>query len=306
MSCVHSIPRSVISRRRILACSGFALLSAASSAFAGQVTDAAGHVTSASGAKRIVSIGSAATEILVELGFGDSIVAIDSTSKGVLPDGKAPDIGYMRALAAEGILAQTPDLIVATMDSGPKEVIEALRASGVPLLQLPIEPTVNGIITKVSMLGAVLDAKDKADALSARVKNQAEDLSTKVATAKSSPKALFILGMGGNRLTVGGAGTAANAVLDMAGAINIAKDLDGYKPFSPELVVANPPEVVVLMANEGHEAAVAKLYENAALAATPAAMNKAVFPVDGAALLSFGTRTLDQAVMLAEKLHGKV
>ena len=297
---------SFVSRRQILAASGLGLLGFSTHGFAGQVTDAAGHVIVVSTTKRIVSIGSASTEILVELGFADNIVAIDSTSKGVLAEGKVPDIGYMRALAAEGILAQTPDLIVATMDSGPKEVIEALRASGVPLLQLPVEPTVNGIITKISMLGVVLDVKDKAGSLSTRIKQQADDLSKRVALVKSSPKALFILGMGGNRLTVGGAGTAANAVLEMAGAQNIAKDLEGYKPFSPELVVATPPDVVVMMVNGGHEAAVAKLYENAALAATPAAKNKAVFPVDGAALLSFGTRTLDQAVMLAEKLHGKV
>jgi iron complex transport system substrate-binding protein len=303
----RSVIRSrAFTRRAFLAFAGLLVLPLSNAALAGEVVDAAGLKIAASAPKRIVSIGSASTEILVELGFSERIVAVDTTSQGVIADGHAPDIGYMRALAAEGILAQSPDLIVATMDSGPKEVIETLRASGVPLLQLPIEPTIDSIIAKISMLGSLLDVQAKADALVAQVRKQADELSQTANGASSKPKALFILSMANNRMTVGGKGTAANAVLELAGATNIANDVEGYKPFSPELVVANPPDVIVIMTNQGHGALAAKVMENEALAATPAAKNKALFPVDGAALLSFGTRTLHAASALAKTIHGGV
>ena len=298
------IGSSTFTRRTFLAFAGLAVLPLSNPVLAGEVVDAAGLKVTANGPKRIVSIGSASTEILVELGFSERIVAVDTTSEGVIADGHAPDIGYMRALAAEGILAQTPDLIVATMDSGPKEVIETLRASGVPLLQLPVTPTIDSIITKINMLGSLLDVQAKADALSAQVRQQAIDLSQMAANASNKPKALFMLSMSNNRMTVGGKGTAADAVLELAGATNIAGDIEGYKPFSPEIVVTNPPDVIVIMTNQGHDAMAAKVLENEALAATPAAKSKALFLVDGAALLSFGTRTLHAASALAKTIHG--
>ena len=300
------IGSSTFTRRALLAFAGLAVLPLSNPALAGEVVDAAGLKVTANGPKRIVSIGSASTEILVELGFSERIVAVDTTSEGVIADGHAPDIGYMRALAAEGILAQTPDLIVATMDSGPKEVIETLRASGVPLLQLPVTPTIDSIITKINILGSLLDVQAKADALSAQVRRQATDLSQMAANASNKPKALFMLSMSNNRMTVGGKGTAADAVLELAGATNIAGDIEGYKPFSPEIVVTNPPDVIVIMTNQGHDAMAAKVLENEALAATPAAKSKALIPVDGAALLSFGTRTLHAASALAKTIHGGV
>ena len=306
MSVRSTIQSQSFTRRALLAFAGLAVWPLSNPTLAGEVVDAAGLKVVANAPKRIVSIGSASTEILVELGFSDRIVAVDTTSEGVIADGHAPDIGYMRALAAEGILAQSPDLIIATMDSGPKEVIETLRASGVPLLQLPVTPTIDSIIAKINMLGSLLDVQAKADDLSGLVKNQAADLSQMAASTRKKPKALFMLSMSNNRMTVGGKGTAADAVLTLAGATNIAGDIEGYKPFSPEIVVTNPPDVIVIMTNQGHDAMAAKVLENEALAATPAAKNKALFPVDGAALLSFGTRTLHAASALAKTIHSGV
>ncbi|MFT3670622.1 heme/hemin ABC transporter substrate-binding protein [Aestuariivirga sp.] len=292
------------SRRRLLACATV-LMAPNGMAAAGEIVDAAGHMAKSSHPKRIVSIGSAATEILVELGFADRIVAIDTTSRGVLPEGQAPDIGYMRALAAEGILAQTPDLIVATLDSGPKEVIDSLRASGIPLALLPVEPTVDGILSKINLLGTLLDVRTKADDLAKRVRAQAQDLTTRAATTSSKPKALFVLGTATDRFTVGGAGTAADSVLQMAGAYNIAHGISGYKQLSPEIVAADPPDVIVLMVTDPRQASPESILTNPALAATPASQNRSVILVDGAALLSFGTRTLVQAGKLADALHPK-
>lgn len=59
----------------------------------------------AAAAQRIVSIGGDVTEIAYALGAGNEVVARDSTS--LIPEAvkKLPDVGYMRQLNAEGILA---------------------------------------------------------------------------------------------------------------------------------------------------------------------------------------------------------
>jgi iron complex transport system substrate-binding protein len=100
-------------------------------------------------AKRIVSIGGTITEILYALGAEDRIVARDSTS--FYPDAanSKPDVGYMRALSAEGILGQKPDLILMEEGSGPPPVIEILKASEVPMVVIATPPKVDAIGRKI-------------------------------------------------------------------------------------------------------------------------------------------------------------
>ncbi|MFP3787446.1 ABC transporter substrate-binding protein, partial [Burkholderia sp. SIMBA_024] len=62
----------------------------------------------AAAAERIVSIGGDVTEIAFALGAGDEIIARDSTSLQPEAVKPLPDVGYMRQLNAEGILALKP------------------------------------------------------------------------------------------------------------------------------------------------------------------------------------------------------
>jgi iron complex transport system substrate-binding protein len=69
---------------------------------------------SAAAAERIVSIGGDVTEIAFALGAGDEVIARDSTSLQPEAVKKLPDVGYMRQLNAEGILALKPSLVLTT------------------------------------------------------------------------------------------------------------------------------------------------------------------------------------------------
>ncbi|MEL6964888.1 MAG: ABC transporter substrate-binding protein, partial [Pseudomonadota bacterium] len=86
--------------------------------------------------ERIVSIGGSVTEIIYALGAGDRLVAVDSTS--LYPDvaTELPDVGYMRRLSAEPILALEPDHILAIADAGPAPVLDQLREAGVEITMI--------------------------------------------------------------------------------------------------------------------------------------------------------------------------
>ena len=62
--------------------------------------------------KRIVTGGSAVTEIAVALGLAPQIVAVDTSSKHLDETRDKPDVGYVRMLGAEGILSQKPVLVL--------------------------------------------------------------------------------------------------------------------------------------------------------------------------------------------------
>ena len=80
---------------------------------------------------RIVAAGGDVTEIIYELGLGDNIVAVDTTSLFPPAALAKPKVGYVRQLSAEGVLSVEPDLIIVSGAAGPCGAFEQLRASGI-------------------------------------------------------------------------------------------------------------------------------------------------------------------------------
>jgi ABC-type hemin transport system substrate-binding protein len=103
---------------------------------------------------RIVTAGSAVTEIAAALGLAPRIVAVDTSGKEVDGMGDKPDVGYVRMLGAEGILSQKPDLFLVSGEAGPSPVLEQIRAAGVDVVVVPnghsldnIDDTIRAVAT---------------------------------------------------------------------------------------------------------------------------------------------------------------
>ncbi|KAB1087735.1 ABC transporter substrate-binding protein [Neorhizobium galegae] len=255
-------------------------------------------------AKRIVSIGGTITEILYALGAEDRIVARDSTS--FYPDAanSKPDVGYMRALSAEGILGQKPDLILMEQDSGPPPVIEILKASEVPMVVIPTPPKADAIGRKIRDVGAAVGLSDKAEALAVKTEEGLKKLAAADAQIPGpKKKVLFVLSLTNNRVMAGGADTEAGAVIEMAGGINAAPTINGYKPLADEAVIAAKPDVVLAMSRGDHVMTPEQVFAMPSMQTTPAAANKALVTMDGLLLLGFGPRTPEAARSLAARIY---
>ncbi|MCX5513495.1 heme/hemin ABC transporter substrate-binding protein [Kaistia algarum] len=270
------------------------------------VRDAAGRDVVIGEAKRIVTIGGAVTEIVYALGAADRIVARDSTSFYPKEALEKPDVGYMRALSAEGVLAMKPDLILAVEGSGPKEVIEILEAASVPMVMVPEHYSAEGIAEKVRLIAAVLGEEAKGEALAGDVEQKFAALSTSLAKLPEADrkKVVFLMSITDGRPLAAGSKTAADAIIRLAGGVNPMAAIPGYKPASDEALAAAAPEAVVMMNRPGSEPQTPeKLFAVAALAATPAAASKSLVVMDGLYLLGFGPRTADAARDLAHSLY---
>jgi iron complex transport system substrate-binding protein len=259
-------------------------------------------------ARRIVSIGGTITEILYDLGAQDRIVARDSTSLYPQDTSSKPDVGYMRALSAEGILAQKPDLILMEEGSGPPPVLDILKASEVPMVVIPTPPDSGKIGQKIRDVGAAVGLADKADALARQTEDGLKALAAKVAALPGTAgpekkKVLFVLSVSGGRLMAGGADTEAGAIIELAGGVNAAPTITGYKPLSDEAVIAAKPDVILTMSRGSHAPTSEQMFALPALQATPAAADKALVSMDGLLLLGFGPRTPEAGRMLADKLY---
>ncbi|KIQ03229.1 hemin ABC transporter substrate-binding protein [Agrobacterium tumefaciens] len=255
-------------------------------------------------AKRIVALGGTVTEILYALGAGDRIVARDSTSSYPADALLKPDVGYMRALSSEGILSQKPDLILSEDGAGPADVIGILKASEVPMVTIDTPPEGRAIAPKIEAVGAAVGLEDKAKVLAAQVDADLAVLAKDVASVGDKKKrVLFVLSTAGGRIMAAGKDTEAAAIIEMAGGINAAQDITGYKPLTDEAVIAAAPDVVLTMQRGSHAANPDEVFGFPAFQSTPAAASKSLISMDGLYLIGFGPRTPAAGRELAAKLY---
>lgn len=254
-------------------------------------------------APRVITLGGSVTEIAVALGAGDRLVARDTTSNFPETIQALPDVGYIRALSPENILALNPTLILAEGDAGPPEAVEVLKAAGIPFVLVPEATDPGGVAAKIT---AVADALDlPGEALAADVQ-AGLDAATAQAAAVATPKrVLFILSLQGGGVMAGGEGTEAEAIIRLAGGINAATGFQGYKPMTDEAVLAAQPDVILMMDREGDlSISDADVLAQPALSQTPAATAGAIVRMDGMLLLGFGPRTPEAAQALHQALYG--
>ena len=252
--------------------------------------------------ERIVSIGGAVTEIIYALGRDARIAAVDTTS--LYPPAalkSKPNVGYMRALSAEGVLSVQPTMIVAAEGAGPPAAIATLQQSGVRMVAIPDEPSPNGVKHKITAVGDLVGAHDAANEMAGRVDARFNALAALRARVAKPKRVLFVLSASGGRTVVAGKGTSADAIIALAGATNAAVSIDGFKPMNDEAIVAAAPDVVLMMRRENPPAG--NILASPAFAVTPAGKAQALIEMDGNYLLDFGPRAPDAARDLMAALY---
>ncbi|MFU8823851.1 heme/hemin ABC transporter substrate-binding protein [Yoonia sp.] len=248
---------------------------------------------------RVIAAGGSVAEIIHALGAGDLLIARDTTSSFPPEVETLPDIGYVRALSAENLVAMDPDMIIAEHDAGPPEVLEVLMRTGIPLVMVPQALDPDGVTAKIAAVAGALNLPDKGQALQDSVAAKLDEARAAGAALPAAPRVMFILSMQGGRLLVGGAGSSAEAMITLAGGTNAVTGLDGYKPLTDEAAIAAAPDLILMMDRGGdHAVTLTDIAAHPALRLTPAGAEGRVVTMDGLYLLGFGPRTGDAALEL--------
>lgn len=267
----------------------------------------------AAGGQRLVCIGGALTEAVYALGAQAQLVGVDTTSLFPASARELPSVGYARALSAEGVLSLRPGLVLAGAEAGPPAVLRQLQAAGLRLevMQWPyslagVEGMVQGVGTllgRPAALGSLLSTlREQAQAAQKAVQSVREEAARE---GRPAPRLLFVLSHSMAQLRVAGHDTAADAMLRLAGGRNAFGEVQGYKPLTPEAVIAAAPDVIVAT-DQGLQAAggVAGFLRAPGLAATPAGRAGRVVALDALWLLGFGPRTASAVQALAQAVQG--
>lgn len=256
----------------------------------------AGALAGASGAvwsqtkPQVISLSGALTEIVYLLGAQDSLVATDTTSLFPEAARRTRKVGYMRQLAAEGVLSLKPDVVIGTQEAGPVVALEQIKQAGVRVALVNTTHDWAEVQAKVQMVGKELQREEAAKTLLADLDTQWSAVQQQVAKAARKPRALFILAHGGAP-QVAGRGTAAQALINYIGATNAITEFKGYRALTAEAMAAAAPDVI-LNTTQGIEAmgGEAAFWKRPELQLTPAFAKKALVYMDANHLLGFGPR----------------
>ncbi|MEX1110608.1 MAG: ABC transporter substrate-binding protein [Chthoniobacterales bacterium] len=255
------------------------------------------------GSSRLITAGAAVTEIAGALGLAPQIVAVDTSGHEIEGMGDKPDVGYVRMLGAEGILAQKPDLVLVSGEAGPPPVLEQIKAAGVDVVVIPNGYSLDNIDDKILAIAAATGRVEDGDKLIAQVEADVKLLRTATAGLEGErPGVVFLLARQGGNLTAAGSGTAAHAMIEASGGRNICAAFTGYKPLSAEIFAAATPDFVIVSESVvGDDAQL--LASVPGLGSTPAGRALRVIRIDDAAFLGFGPRTPAAAIEVAAALR---
>lgn len=256
--------------------------------------------------KRIITLGGAITETVVDLGFEKQIIAVDVTSE--FPEGikKLPKVSKNRSVSAEGLMAFRPNLIIAPYGDVPYGVIQSLKGAGIQFIAIKQEYSVKGALQFIREIGTALGVKEKGNKLALETGQRINKALQIVKLSKKKPEVLFIYARGTGTMTVAGKGSNMDAMITLAGGRNAIQEFNRYKTYSTEALVNANPDVLFLfdfgMESLGGNNGLLKM---PGVAYTNAGKNKRIAAMDGPLMINFSTR-LDQAILALHKEFIKV
>ncbi|MEO0774268.1 MAG: ABC transporter substrate-binding protein [Pseudomonadota bacterium] len=263
------------------------------------------QLAAADAPERIVSAGGDISEILFELGVGDKVVAVDTTTAFPAATEDLPRIGYVRGLSAEGVLSMGADLLIGSHDMGPPAVMDNLEAAGMTVAFAPEGIGADRYADKVRFVADAVNKEARGAEMITQYDAQLADIATRVAALNRKPRTLLILSLVDGAPMAAGRGTTGDDMVGIVGGDNVA-DFSGWKPMTPEAVVAAAPEIIFLSSfhvdGAGGTGAIMDL---APIKVTPAGINGNFVVVNSQEMLQFGPRSpeaMDQMLSAIEAL----
>lgn len=234
-------------------------------------------------------------EIVFSLGLGDRVVGRDSSmgfAQAAQVDVVTPG-GHQ--LNAEAILALDPSVVLTDTSIGPPEVIEQLRASGVPVIFFNESRTLGGVPSHIRAVAGALGVPEEGERLVERVQAEIAESLTMVPADGEPLRATFLYIRGGAGVyLMAGPGSGADALIQAIGAIDVGTDIGlaaEYTPLTSEALIAAEPDVIIMMTGGlASVDGVDGLLEIPGVAQTPAGQSRRVVDMEDTDLLSFGPR----------------
>ncbi len=199
--------------------------------------------------RRIVSIIPSTTELVFAVGAGAALVGVTNYCTFPPEATRLPKVGDLLTVSVERIIAMNPDLVVATKDN-PMEVIDGLRALGIPVF-VDDPQTIDQVIASIRKFGRLTGHTATADSLAEDIQRRLASVEKRVASVGSAKRLRVFVGSPLNtEHWTPGPGTFTTDLIKRAGGHNVADDLKPrtWGVYSMEQIVAKNPDALITSA----------------------------------------------------------
>lgn len=202
--------------------------------------------------EKIVSMAPSTTEILIDLGLADKIIAADTNTQkdGLLKQ----DIPYFDMMKpdAEKLIALKPDVVFISGMSNAKgnTPFSPLIDAGICVINIPSSSSIEAVYLDIAYIAAAVKQEGKGAKIIANMKKEIEAVQKKGAAIAQDKKKTVYFEIGAAPYMYSlGTGTFINEMIEIIGAQNILADQKSWIAVSDEMVLAKDPDVILTNVN---------------------------------------------------------
>ncbi len=269
------------------------------------VDDVGTTVTVAAAPKRIVCLSPGATEILFAIGAGSRIVATCGSCDHPAAARSCARVGEFANPSLEAILAQKPDLVVAT-GGAQRDTVLRLRQGRTPVV-VCYPNGVSGVLRNIRDLGRIAGRPSAAAKLERDLKARLDAVAAKTRAIPDADRPEVYFEIWADPIMAIGDASYPGELVRLAGGINLTRNTPGdYPKLSAEAVIAADPDVIMLSRCEDPWEPAALIAKRPGWANLKAVTSKRVFAdLDTDTIFRPGPRLAEGVEALYGRLHGK-
>ncbi|MEL3913096.1 ABC transporter substrate-binding protein [Treponema pedis] len=193
--------------------------------------------------EKIISMAPSTTEILIDLGLADKIIAADTNTQkdGLLKQ----DIPYFNMMTpdTEKLIALNPDVVFTSGMSKAKgkDPFAPVRAAGICVIEIPSSTSIAAIYTDIAFISSVVKAESQGAKIIANMKKEIETIKI---PADKKKTVYFEIGAAPHMYSLG-SGTFINEMIEIIGAKNILAEQKSWVSVSDETVLSKDPDIIL-------------------------------------------------------------
>lgn len=220
---------------------------------------------------RVVSLQHHTIDIIIELNGQDKLVGVLKSWQTYLPPGikrvypqidSLPTPGDLTSANVEELLALHPDVVFVPHQM-PKEVIDRIQGAGIPTVAIalfdaeyneasklnpnltnPDRAYTEGLKHTISIIGNTIGKEKEADELIAYTYKNRDFVLNRTASIPRSER-VTVYNANPDLYTYG-TGKYTGVMIDRAGGVNVAENINGYKQVTMEQILKWNPDVIII------------------------------------------------------------
>ena len=224
------------------------VLSGCSSQTDRMVTDREGtEVNIPTKIEKIISTAPSNTEVLMALGLGDKLVAIDKYSTDIEGiNTELPQIDFLNP-DAETIIGLEPDIVIASghnKTGSVEDPFKAISEAGIPVVYIPSSDSIDGLYKDIEFIADVVNERSKGKEIVDDMKAQVEEIKA-IGDTITDKKSVYFEISPAPYLSSFGKSTFLNEMIEIIGAKNIFENEEGWVSPTAEAIIDANPDVII-------------------------------------------------------------